>query len=67
MASPTAGETSDGTCVMYPKCPHCKDWIDLSKPHVVWNGKVYHCQCLIEVIAATSGKGDAIHNLPSNP
>ena len=38
---------------MHPKCPHCKDWIDLSKPHAVWNGKVYHCPCVIEVIAAT--------------
>ena len=52
---------------MHPKCPHCKDWVDLSKPHVVWNGKVYHCPCVIEVIAATSGKVHVIHNLPSNP
>ena len=49
---------------MHPKCPHCKDWVDLSKPHVVWNGKPYHCPCLI---AATSRKVDVIHNLPSNP
>ena len=41
---------------MHPKCPHCKDWIDLSKPHVVWNGKVYHCPCVIEVIDAPGRK-----------
>jgi hypothetical protein len=41
---------------MHPKCPHCKDWIDLSKTHVVWNGKVYHPPCVIEVIDAPSRK-----------
>jgi hypothetical protein len=49
---------------MHPKCPHCKDWVDLSMPHVVWNGKVYHCPCVIEAMAATSRKSA---NLPSNP
>jgi hypothetical protein len=52
---------------MHPKCPHCKDWVDLSKPHAVLNGKAYHCPCIIEVIAATSRKVKVIHNLPSNP
>lgn len=38
------------------------DWIDLSKPHVVLNGKVYHFPC---VIAATSRKVDVIPDLRS--
>jgi hypothetical protein len=51
---------------MHPKCPHCKDWVDLSTPHAVWNGKVYHCACVMEVIAATSRKVDVITSTSSS-
>jgi hypothetical protein len=51
---------------MHPKCPHCKDWVDLSAPHAVWNGKVYHCACVMEVIAAASRKVDVITSTSSS-
>lgn len=39
------------------KCPVCKRWVDLSRPHVIVNGKICHPDCGIEYVKATSQGG----------